>query len=91
MTKPKLTIPERKQRTPEEQRIHDELMLINSLYIRWVNDQLLPEDDFLLIEHMDHLQHIKQQADWQAKFRMEHLNWKVDQMNLNKPNSEGSN
>jgi hypothetical protein len=66
-------------------------MMINALYIRWVNKTLLPEDDFLLIEHMDHLLHIKQQADWQAKFHMEHLNWKVEQMNLNNPKSEGSN
>ena len=85
--KPKLTIPPRKPRTPEQLEIVKELNMINELYVRWTTGKLLPEDDFLLIKHIDRLQHIREQEN----FHMRHINWKVDQMNLNKPNSEGSN
>lgn len=65
--------------------------LINDLYIRWVSNTLAPEDDLLLIQYADCLEQIKDRADQQANSRMKQLNWKVAQMNLNKPNSERSN
>lgn len=88
--KPKLSIPSR-TRTPEQQALHDEWLVVNDLYVRWVNNTTTPEDGMLLLKYQQRLEDIKKSVDWNANFHMEHLNWKVAQMNLNNPKEEGSN
>jgi len=85
--KPKLTIPPRKPRTPEQIALASEMNMISELYIRWTTGKLLPTDDFLMIKYIDRLEHIREQEN----FHMRHINWKVDQMNLNNPKEEGHN
>jgi hypothetical protein len=62
---------------------YDELTLINLLYVRWVTNSLTPQDDLLLIKYQDRLDYIKAHAEYMALLRMDNLNFKLDQMNLN--------
>lgn len=90
MTKPKLIIPARIFKSPQQELVDLEIRNIHDLYIRWVTNTLLPQDDFVLIQNMTELLEMKQRSEEQALWRMRHLDWKVEQMNLNPPPEEGN-
>ena len=79
MTKPKLIIPPLVPKTPEQIELHKEITLLNDLYIRWVTNTLLPEDDFLLITHMDQLKLIKERED----LYYHQMQWKMAEFTRN--------
>lgn len=82
--KPKLSIPTR-DLSPEAIKRREELELINELYVRWVNNNLLPEDDFLLLQYRERLDYIKANADYIMNFHREHNDWKQQEMNQTIP------
>jgi len=65
----------------------DDIRMINELYFRWSTNQLLPTDTLLIMQHQERLETMRARAEWEEQFRMDHLNWKVDQMNL-KPSED---
>lgn len=83
--KPKLIIPPRRPKTPEQLEIEKHLTMINDLYIRWINKSLQAGDDFLIIRHYDQLVSMKQTHDWQMDFDRKHYEWKVAQSGINLP------
>jgi hypothetical protein len=78
--KPKLSIPSR-NRTPEDQARYDDLMMINELYVRWVNKIYKQGDEFLIIKHIDRLEDIKAQAEWRERQQTYKMEWQSEQFN----------
>jgi hypothetical protein len=88
--KPKLIIPNRPT-TPEGIAVQQEWLLINDLFVRWINNTTTPEDGILLLKYQSRLEDIKKSSDWQVKFQLDKHNWQLGQNTLNNPKSEGSN
>ena len=83
----KLSIPSR-HKTPEQQVQYQETLIINELYVRWINNQLVPGDEFLVIRYLDKLEEIKQQSEWLQNFHKEHMEWKNGVISLKTPPDE---
>ena len=56
----------------------EDINMINSLYVRWITNNLIPEDDLLLLKHMECLEDIKKRED----FYMRQIDFKTEQNNL---------
>ena len=85
--KPKISIPSR-HRTPEQQVRYEHTFMINDLYVRWINNQLVRGDEFLVIQHLTELENIKSQSEWRIKFEQDKLDWKCQQMQQDLENSQ---
>ena len=76
--KPKLHIPSR-HRTPDEQVRYEHTLMINDLYVRWINNKLVRGDEFLVIQHLKELDEIKRSVEWHNKFQQDKLDWRNSQ------------
>ena len=76
--KPKLVIPSR-HRTPDEQVRYEHTLMINDLYVRWINNKLVRGDEFLVIQHLKELDEIKRSVEWHNKFQQDKLDWRNSQ------------
>ena len=74
----KVKIPSR-HRTPDEQVRYEHTLMINDLFVRWINNQLVRGDEFLVIQHLTELEEIKRQSEWRMKFEQDKMDWRNKQ------------